>query len=222
MSSALRAPSGAFYFDLASPLAYLASERALQVLTSERAAVQWRPVLASGLPGGETFEAFRCGNEAEVFRAEVERRAAELGLPQLRWPEPFPFDSGAAMRVATFAASIGRALPFAQAAFRQAFAGGRSLAERDNVLIAAAACEMHPRAVLAAIERDSLRADLDEATREAARAGVRDVPAVLIEPADGSAPRVLHGERSLEQAGDLLRREPDDAAAASAANGARA
>jgi 2-hydroxychromene-2-carboxylate isomerase len=149
----------------------------------------------------------------------VERRAAELGLPAMRWPEQFPFDSTAAMRVATFAASIGRALPFAQAAFRQAFAGGRSLAEHDNVLIAAAACEMHPRAVLAAIERESLGADLDEATREAAQAGVRDVPAVLIEPPGGSAPQVLHGERSLEQAGALLRGEHGAAAAASAANG---
>jgi 2-hydroxychromene-2-carboxylate isomerase len=220
MSSALRAPSGAFYFDLASPLAYLASERALGVLTSERAAVQWRPVLASGLPGGETFEAFRCGNEAEVFRADVERRAGELGLQQLRWPEPFPFDSTAAMRVATFAASIGRALPFAQAAFRQAFAGGRSLAEPDNVLIAAAACEMHPRAVLAAMERESLQADLVQATSEAATAGVRDVPAVLVQPPDGSAPQVLHGERALEQAGALLRAEHTRDAAPIAADGA--
>ncbi|HEX5225515.1 MAG TPA: DsbA family protein [Solirubrobacteraceae bacterium] len=208
MAPALRTPSGAFYFDLASPLAYLAAERALRVLSSERAAVQWRPVLAAGLPGGETFEAFRCGTEADIFREEVERRARELGLQELRWPEPFPFDSAAAMRVATFAASIGRALPFAQAAFRQAFAGGRSLEEPDNVLIAAAACEMHPRAVLAAIARESLQAELDAATREAALAGVRDVPAVLVEPPGGGARRVLHGERSLEEAGMLLRGEP--------------
>jgi 2-hydroxychromene-2-carboxylate isomerase len=212
MASALRTPSGAFYFDLASPLAYLASERALQVLTSERAVVQWRGVLATGLPAGETFEAFRCGTEADVFRAEVERRARELHLPPLRWPEQFPFDSSAAMRVATFAASIGRALPFAQAAFRQAFAGGRSLAETDNILIAAAACEMHPRAVLAAIERESLGQELDAATRGAARAGVRDVPAVVIER-PGAAALVLHGERELDRAGALLRGEPTGARA---------
>ena len=52
------------------------------------------------------------------------------------------------MRVATYARQIGRVVAFAQAAFRQAFAGGRSLADEDSVLIAAAACEMHPAAVL--------------------------------------------------------------------------
>ena len=52
------------------------------------------------------------------------------------------------MRVATYAKSIGRTVPFAQAAFRQAFAGGRTSPTPDYVVIAAAACEMHPEAVL--------------------------------------------------------------------------
>ena len=62
------------------------------------------------------------------------------------WPEPFPSDSEWAMLVATYAKQIGRAVAFSLAAFRQAFAAGRDLSERDNVLIAAAACEMHPLA----------------------------------------------------------------------------
>ncbi len=43
------------------------------------------------------------------------------------WPADFPFDSELAMLVATYAKSIGRVVPFAQAAFRQAFAGGALL-----------------------------------------------------------------------------------------------
>ena len=66
------------------------------------------------------------------------------------------------MRVATYAKQIGRTVAFALAAYRQAFAGGRSLAEPDNVVIAAAACEMHPAAVLKAAE---LRGVGDEARR---------------------------------------------------------
>ena len=54
------------------------------------------------------------------------------------------------MRAATYAKQIGRTVAFSLAAFRQAYAGGRSLGDPDNVLIAAAACEMHPRAVLKA------------------------------------------------------------------------
>jgi 2-hydroxychromene-2-carboxylate isomerase len=190
----------AFYFDLASPLAYLAAERVLQVIPGP---LEWQPVLARELPGADTFESFRCETEVQAFRADVQRRAEELGLQPLRWPEPFPFDSALAMRVATYAKSIGRAVPFAQAAFRQAFAAGRSLADPDTVLIAAAACEMHPQAVLRGAELRSVRAQLASATAEAARIGVDDVPAVLADRRSASS-RVLVGERALEDAGKLL------------------
>ena len=48
------------------------------------------------------------------------------------------------MLAATYAKQFGRAVAFSLAAFRQAFAGGRDLGDEITVLIAAAACEMHP------------------------------------------------------------------------------
>jgi 2-hydroxychromene-2-carboxylate isomerase len=180
-----------FYFDLQSPLAYLAAERILHVFPGP---AEWQPVLASKLPRAERFETFRCREEEEVFRTELARRARELGLQPLRWPDPFPFDSTLAMRVATYAKSIGRAVPFAQAAFRQAFAGGRGLQVPDHVVIAAAACEMHPRAVLHGAELRSTAEHLDDATAAASQVGVIDVPAVLV------GARVFHGERAVEDA----------------------
>jgi 2-hydroxychromene-2-carboxylate isomerase len=206
--------TAAFYFDLASPLAYLAAEQALGIFAEAGQPVEWQPVSATALPGGETFEAARCATEAGVFREEVERRAAELGLQPLRWPATFPFDSGLAMRVATYAKSIGRTVPFAQAAFRQAFAGGRSLADEDSVLIAAAACEMHPAAVLRAAQMRSVAEQLAAASEQAARAGVRDVPAVL------AGGRVFHGERALGEAARALREGPAPAPVAARAEGA--
>jgi 2-hydroxychromene-2-carboxylate isomerase len=193
----VRAPAS-FYFDLSSPEAYLASERVLHVLP---ASAEWQPVLARDLGGGERFDA-RCGGEGrEGLRAELSRRVGELGLQPLRLPDPFPFDSALAMRVATYAKSIGRGLPFAQAAFRQAFAGGHSLDQRDHVLIAAAACEMHPSAVIAAAELRSIEDRLMECTARARRAGVLEVPAVLV----GEV--VFHGERSIEDAALHMRGE---------------
>jgi len=162
-------PTAAFYFDLASPLAYLAAERVLHVLPGP---AEWRPVLARELTGE--------GEQPDEVRTHVERRAQELGLQPLRWPQPFPFDSLLAMRVATYAASIGRAVPFAQAAFRQAFAGGHSLQSPDFVLIAAAACEMHPAAVMRAAALESVAARLSETTALAADLGVSSIPAVLV------------------------------------------
>jgi 2-hydroxychromene-2-carboxylate isomerase len=180
-----------FYFDLASPLAYLAAERVLHVLPGP---AEWRPVLARELPGGEGPGSFRGAEEEEIFRAQIARRARELELQPLRWPDPFPYDSALAMRVASYAASIGRGVAYAQAAFRQAFAGGHSLHELDHVLIAAAACEMHPTAVKAAASRASLARALALASAQAAARGVREVPAVLV------GERVFHGEPALEQA----------------------
>ncbi len=181
----------AFYFDLSSPLAYLAAEQILQLLPGP---AEWQPVLASQLAGGEPAAGWRCETELEVFRAETARRAAELGLQPLRLPEPFPFEGTLAMRVATYAKSIGRVVPFAQAAFRQAFAGGRSLAEQDNVLIAAAACEMHPSAVLRGAALRSVDQQLRSCTETAAMRGVRGVPAVAV------GTLVFHGERELGRA----------------------
>lgn len=191
--------AAAFYFDLASPLAYLAAERVLHELGGP---AEWQPVLARELGGAETFEAFRCGEEEEIFRAEIARRAAALRLQPLRWPEPFPFDSALAMRVATYAKSIGRTVPFAQAAFRQAFAGGRSLADRDSVLIAAAACEMHPAAVLRGAELRSVAEQLERTTARAAAIGVDDVPAIVV------AGRVFQGERAVQDAAAHMHGQP--------------
>jgi 2-hydroxychromene-2-carboxylate isomerase len=180
-----------FYFDLASPEAYLAAERVLHVLPRP---AEWRPVLAAGLAGTERSGALRGEGGEQGSRAEIARRAQELGLQPLRWPDPFPFDSALAMRVATYAESIGRVVPFAQAAFRQAFAGGHSLGEPDRVLIAAAACEMHPTAVLAGARLRSIGRELSRSTAEAARAGVLGVPAILV------GERVFLGDSAVEDA----------------------
>jgi 2-hydroxychromene-2-carboxylate isomerase len=185
----------AFYFDLASPLAYLAAERVLHVLPGP---AEWKPVLAAELVGAERFDAYRCEQEREVFRQNVELRARELGLQPLRWPEPFPFDSALAMRAATYAKSIGRTVPFVQAAFRQVFAGGRNLQQLDNVLIAAAACEMHPAAVTKGVALSSVNDQLAEATRHARRENIKDVPAIVV---DG---QVHEGERAVELAAEQM------------------
>ena len=169
--------TAAFYFDLGSPEAYLAAERILHVLP---APAEWRPVLARELPGVEAGEERSDEERAGEERSAFELRAHQAGLQPLRWPSPFPFDSSLAMRVASYARSIGRTVPFAQAAFRQAFAGGHSLENPDFVLIAAAACEMHPAAVLRGAEMRSVREQLAASTAEAAELGVTDIPAVVV------------------------------------------
>jgi 2-hydroxychromene-2-carboxylate isomerase len=172
-------------------MAYLAAERIQHVLGErDSSPIVWEPVLACELEPRSAVE-LRAAAEP---RAAVELRAARQGALPLRWPSDFPFDSEQAMLVATYAKSIGRATAFAQAAFRQAFAGGHSLANPDNIVIAAAACEMHPAAVLRGAGLESVRRQLHAATARAADAGVSYVPAVQV------GGRVFVGDDAPEQA----------------------
>jgi 2-hydroxychromene-2-carboxylate isomerase len=157
-SSTAETAARRFYFDFADPAAYLEAER----LRLEDLAVEWVPVLRPPAP--------RCAEELAALREDVERRAAAMGLQQLRWPERFPFDSERAMLAATYAKRIGRTVAFSLAAFRQAYAAGRPLDIDDNIVIAGAACEMHPRALLTAIETRGTREALLCATAEAVAA----------------------------------------------------
>jgi len=190
--------SATFYFDLASPLAYLVAER----IGGRLPEAEWEPVLASELSGrrgarqrdGELADRPRGAGlmAAEPDAARIEKLAEGLGLMAVRWPDDFPFDSGQAMLMATYAKSVGRTVAFGQAAFRQAFAAGRSLAAADNLVIAAAACELHPKAVLKGAALGSVKTQLSDATRAAAAAGVTAVPTIKI------GGHMLAGERALE------------------------
>ena len=100
----------------------------------------------------------------------------------------------AAMRAAVFAKEGGRAVAFSLAAFRQAFAGGNDLGDVNNVLMAAAACELHPSAVLKAIESRNVKEGLRAATEEAGERGVTGVPSVVV------GGEVFWGDDRLEEA----------------------
>jgi 2-hydroxychromene-2-carboxylate isomerase len=172
-----------FYYDLGSPGCYLVAE---QINTALPVVPEWEPMVGPVPP-------------AELDREQVERRAAELDLQPLRWPREWPPDTGQAMLVATYAKRVGRAVAFSLAAFRQAFAAGRDLGDIDTVLIAAAACEMHPTAVLKGIELRSIGQALADAGARAEQAGVDRLPAIQV---DG---RVFQGEDLIDRAGQALR-----------------
>ncbi len=170
-----------FFYDLGSPYAYLAAERIHSVFEDAGAeAPAWQPILLGGLFRRFGRDSWANGPERAKGIAEVERRAQAYGLPPIRWPEPFPGNTLFAMRVATFATEIGRGVSLPLAAFRQAFAAGRDLSDPDNVFIAAASAELHPRALRAAAERDSIKAALKAATEAAGDAGVIGVPTVRV------------------------------------------
>lgn len=187
-----------FFYDLGSPYAYLAAERVNALFAETHGEPpEWQPILLGGLFKRFGRDSWAKGEGRDQGMREVERRASAYGLPQINWPEPFPGNTLLAMRAATYAKEIGRGVSFSLAAFRQAFAAGRDLTEPDNVLLAAAAAEMHPRAVLSAIERDSVKRGLREATELAGDLGVRGVPSVAV------GEQIFWGDDRLEEAAAL-------------------
>ena len=185
-----------FYFDLGSPYSYLAAERVNSLLP---VVPVWQPVLLGAIFQARGYGSWSQTDEREPGMREVERRARERGLPEIRWPDPWPGNTLTAMRAATFAQQTGRTVAFALAAFRQAFAGGRDLSDVDNVLLAAAACELHPRAVLTGIEMRSVKEQLRTATDEAIARGVTGVPSIAV------GEQVFWGDDRLEEAAEAIR-----------------
>ena len=155
-----------FYLDLTQPWCYPAAE---EVMSALPVMPEWEPVHGAELGIGPAPE-----SEREPLAARV--RA--LGLQPLRWPAGWPPDGRRLALTATYAKRGGRAVCFAQAALRQGFAGGRDLDEESTALLAAAACEMHPAAVLKALALRGTAEALSRAGERARAAGVARLPAI--------------------------------------------
>jgi 2-hydroxychromene-2-carboxylate isomerase len=184
-----------FYFDLGSPYAYFAAERITTLFEKAGAeAAEWQPILLGGLFKRFGRSSWGQGPNREDGMRECERRAEAYGLPPIRWPDPWPGDMLTAMRAATFAKQLGRTVSFSLAAFRQAFAAGRDLSQPDNVFIAAASAELHPRALETAIASRGVKDELRAATDRAGDLGVFGVPSVLV------GDEVFWGDDRLEEA----------------------
>jgi 2-hydroxychromene-2-carboxylate isomerase len=187
-----------FYYDFNSPYAWLAAERVNSVLPVPPV---WQPVSFGHIlkVTGRRPWSFDEPSQSDG-KAEIERRCSERGLPAPRWIDGWPVGTYSLLplRAAVFAQQAGRAVSFSLAAFRQFFAAGRTLSELDNVLIAAAASELHPRAVTKGIESQTVKDALREATQQAIDLGVIGVPTVAI------GNQLFWGDDQLEQAAAAL------------------
>jgi len=174
-----------FYYDFSSPYSYLAAER-ISGLFAEAGAEQpeWKPISFGHLLAaiGRRPWSYPGGDDREAHFAEIQRRADERGLPKVVYSAGWPIESWSVLpaRAATYAKETGRVVSFSLAAFRQHFAAGRDLSDLDNVLIAAAACELHPNAVAKGVETKSVKDALRAATDEALQRGVEGIPTVAV------------------------------------------
>jgi len=172
-------PPVTFYFDIGSPYAYLAAERVSRVLPG---VVVWQPVLLGGLFKLTGRSSWALGDYRRRQRgmAEIERRARGYGLPAIVWPDPWPSDYLAAMRVVTYAFAVGRGREVVAGLFADGFARGRDLSIRAHVLDSASRAGLERGEAEAALGNPEIKTALREATETAHTLGVFGVPTVAV------------------------------------------
>lgn len=179
------------YFDLASPYAYLALERADRVLGGPVTLV---PVLVGAIFGWRGHGSWALTTEREAGMAEIERRAREYGLPPMDWPPHWPANALSAMRCATWAARQRRVAEFAHVVGRRQWAHGADIADLDVLADCAREAALDATAMLEAIRSPELKEQLRATTERAWQDGVRGVPTVRI------GGQVFFGDDRLEAA----------------------
>ena len=195
-----------FYYDFNSPYSYLAAERISGLFAeAELEQPEWKPISLGHIirkSGRRPWSLPPEGPDPDHLE-EVQRRASERGLPKVVYPPGWPIENYSLnpIRAATYAKESGRVVSFTLACFRQVFAAGRDMSDVDNVLVAAAACELHPNAVLKGIETNSVKDKLRTVTEEAIERGVEGVPTVAV------GDELFWGDDRLEEAVEASRRE---------------
>jgi 2-hydroxychromene-2-carboxylate isomerase len=174
-----------FFYDFSSPYSYLAAER-ISGLFAEAGLDQpeWQPISFGHVVQaiGKVPWSMQPDGPNPADLEEIQRRADERGLPKVVYPAGWPVETYSLnpIRAATYAKESGRVVSFTLACFRQVFAAGRDMSDVDNVLVAAAACELHPNAVLKGIETQSVKDKLRAATDHALELGVEGIPTVAV------------------------------------------
>ena len=108
--AAVTPPVPQLYFDLGSPYAYLALERAESLLGRS---VLLEPVLVGAIFGWRGHGSWALTDQREAGMAEIERRADRYGLPPMDWPPQWPANALSSMRCAIWAVRRRRLPPFA-------------------------------------------------------------------------------------------------------------
>ena len=187
--------SAELYFDLGSPYAYLALERAESVLGEPVTLV---PVLVGAIFGWRGHGSWALTDERAAGMAEIARRAREYGLPPMDWPAGWPANALSAMRCATWAARQRRLAEFARVVGRRQWTQAADIADRDVLAACAREAGLDAEAMLDAIQAPELKEQLRVATERAFGDGVRGVPTVRV------GERLFFGDDRLEEAAAAL------------------
>jgi 2-hydroxychromene-2-carboxylate isomerase len=194
----MTAPALDFWFDFASTYSYPAAMRVLALASKAGVDVKFRPFLLGPIfkAQGWTTSPFNLfpAKGRNMWR-DLDRICADLSLPPMRRPEPFPQNSILAARVALVALAQPWGEDFCRAVFSAEFADGRRIDDPETMSAILSKLKVEPSAVLAAAVSDDNKARLRIQTEEAQKLGIFGAPSFTT--ADGE---LFWGNDRLEQA----------------------
>ncbi len=158
-----------FYFDFASPYAYLASHRIDAVAARHGREVAWKPMMLGPVfkvAGTRPLTDYPL--KGDYSRRDFARTARLLGVPFVL-PEDFPFSTLTAARAFywTEENAPDKAKPLARALFDACFAEGRNTGEAEVVGELAGAVGLDAGAVLAGAREPAIKERLKAVTTDA-------------------------------------------------------
>lgn len=174
-----------FYFDFASPYAYLAAHRIDRIAARRRRKVNWHPVLvtalyqASGAPPTPTLPV-----KWEYVRNDVKRVARSERIP-FHEPPGYPrilLEPGRAMLWIRAAHGDETAVLFARTCFHAYFGDGVDINDRAVLAGIAGALGVQKDALLAGMADPAIKEEFKRSSTQAIERGVFGVPFVI---ADG-------------------------------------
>ncbi len=165
-----------FRYDFNSPYAYLAAQRVDELIPG----VRWQPIAFAFLLRAQQRVPWSLDERRAAGLADIERRAAERGLPPVTIPDGWPAESYALdpLRAALVAEEHGLLREYSFAAFARNFVAGTGL--RDGAAIDVAVEVGLDRDVVEAGMAGPAKERLIAATDEAIAVGIHGVPTVSI------------------------------------------
>ena len=193
-----------FFYDFASPFAYLASTQIEQLAQRCGAVVEWSPILLGGLFRSIGTPMVPIAGYPESKRRhsmeDMSRWARHYGEP-FHFPSRFPMSTVTALRLALLAGD--RIAPLSQALFQAYWTGDEDL-EDPLVLEKALDRAGLPRALLDRVGEAAVKERLRQNTEEAERLGVFGVPSFLVAQHHGP-PQLFFGQDRLHFVEKALR-----------------
>lgn len=170
-----------FWYDFASPYAYLAAMRIETLAEPYAVDIRWRPFLLGPIFAAQgwtdsPFNLFPA--KGRYLWRDLERQSAKLALP-FKVPERFPPNSLAAVRIGLYLRDSDQAGPFSRRLFAAAFGEGRTMSDGEVLSSVLTGLGIDAGRAVAQSQSATIKARLRAETEEARSRGLFGSPMFL-------------------------------------------